>query len=224
MRIRRLLLCAMTKQTFSGGKIKAVAMDWGLDDVTYAQLLLSLRLRSRQIQASMDIQKIEGTQVFLDGQKTMQLPVSDTEPYRLLFVVRHAEKGLGWDAGLTEAGLRRAQRLADILKGACITEVLATDLKRAQQTAAPTAAAHDLEVHLYSPFPPGHLLMRMHAQLDGGASLIVGHQNTVPALLNEAIHSLQYDELQPDEYSRFFVVICRESGAAHILEFDYQVS
>jgi broad specificity phosphatase PhoE len=123
-------------------------------------------------------------------------------------IVRHGEKAdAGSDPDLSAPGEARAQALAQALKGARVTHVLATPLKRTQQTAAPAAQAAGLPV---TPVP-----------LDGGAAaharrvaalarqapadatvLIVGHSNTVPEIARalgdaapQALTDCDYDRL-----------------------------
>ncbi|MDQ2796791.1 MAG: histidine phosphatase family protein, partial [Actinomycetota bacterium] len=48
---------------------------------------------------------------------------------------------------LSDLGQEMAQAVADYLAGHDVTFVVASPLERAQQTAAPIAAAHDLPVH-----------------------------------------------------------------------------
>ena len=63
----------------------------------------------------------------------------------VIFIVRHAEKATtgGNDPALSPQGKKRAEALANILKDSQITAVFATEFKRTQKTAAPTAkAAH----------------------------------------------------------------------------------
>jgi 2,3-bisphosphoglycerate-dependent phosphoglycerate mutase len=50
------------------------------------------------------------------------------------------------DVALSELGLEQAQLAADLLAEKPIGAVISSDLRRALQTAAPIAAAHDLEV------------------------------------------------------------------------------
>ena len=50
------------------------------------------------------------------------------------------------DVPLTELGRRQAQRTADFLKDYPISQIYASDLTRAMQTAAPTAASHGLAI------------------------------------------------------------------------------
>ncbi|WP_460832446.1 SixA phosphatase family protein [Lysobacter humi (ex Lee et al. 2017)] len=100
-------------------------------------------------------------------------------------LVRHAEKASDdpRDPTLTEAGQRRAERLAWSLRQRPVTAVYATPLRRAQQTAAPVAREHGLPVTTYeaaaSPVETAQALRAAHAS---GTVLVVGHSNTVPAI------------------------------------------
>ena len=65
-----------------------------------------------------------------------------------LHVIRHAEAGRAPDeeSPLTEAGRRRAERIADLLAGAGITRVLSSPYTRCVETVAPLADRLGLEV------------------------------------------------------------------------------
>lgn len=113
--------------------------------------------------------------------KTPPQPAAAIEPLTV-YVVRHAEKaGDRGDVPLTEAGEARAQALAARLADVPLRGVHSTDTLRTRSTAAPTAAAHGLEVHLYDPRAAEGLLADLQAA--GGAHLVVGHSNTVPDLV-----------------------------------------
>jgi len=100
-------------------------------------------------------------------------------------IVRHGEKvAPNGDPDLSAAGQARAQALAEALSGARVAMVLATPLKRTQQTAQPAAQAAGVAVIPVS-FDGGDAV---HAQrladqartAPGDATvLIVGHSNTV---------------------------------------------
>lgn len=73
-----------------------------------------------------------------------------------LLWVRHAEPeriaggtGVPANPGLTERGQQQAQRLADWLAHEHVDVVLSSPQRRAQETAAPVAAAHGLEVVIH---------------------------------------------------------------------------
>src|SRR5688500_8983040 len=77
------------------------------------------------------------------------LPVVAAAQETTVILVRHAEKADGpGDVALTEAGVARAMRLADVLKGAGIHAVYSTPYKRTTDTATPVAKALGLEVVL----------------------------------------------------------------------------
>jgi len=103
-------------------------------------------------------------------------------------IVRHGEKaGPSGDVDLSAAGLARAQALAQSLAGARLALVLATPLKRTQQTATPAAQVAGLPV-VQVAFDGGDAA---HAQRVADLArkapadatvLIVGHSNTVAGI------------------------------------------
>ncbi|MDO8801050.1 histidine phosphatase family protein [Phenylobacterium sp.] len=102
-----------------------------------------------------------------------------------VIIVRHGEKaGPTGDVDLSAAGQARGEALARALAGAKVTLVLATPLKRTQQTAAATAKAAGVSVAAVG-FEGGdaaHAQRVADAARKAGAEntvLIVGHSNTV---------------------------------------------
>lgn len=100
-------------------------------------------------------------------------------------IVRHGEKaGPTGDVDLSAAGQARGEALARALADAKVTLVLATSLKRTQQTAAATAKAAGVSVAAVG-FEGGdaaHAQRVADAARQAGADdtvLIVGHSNTV---------------------------------------------
>lgn len=100
-------------------------------------------------------------------------------------IVRHGEKvSPDGDPDLSEAGLARANALAAALSGARVSLVLATPLKRTQQTGRPTAEAQGVAVQTIAldGGVPAHVQRVAEAarKADKNATvLIVGHSNTV---------------------------------------------
>jgi broad specificity phosphatase PhoE len=123
----------------------------------------------------------------------------------VIVVVRHAEKAStdGNDPELSVAGQKRAEALARILKDSQITAVFVTELKRTQQTAAPTArAAHLTPTVLQAGDIPG-LVAKLRA-LNGNA-LVVGHGNTIPDLM-KALGITTPVTIPEDDYTEIFLV------------------
>jgi phosphohistidine phosphatase SixA len=100
----------------------------------------------------------------------------------VIYAVRHAEKASGRDPELTPEGSQRAEALARVLQHVELDHVYSTDTKRTRATGAPVAKAKGLEISSYKPFGSG--LPKLLAGGEGGRTvLVVGHSNTVPALV-----------------------------------------
>lgn len=115
-------------------------------------------------------------------------PAAQAAP-SLVLLVRHAEKASepGEDPGLSAAGQARAQALATALAEARVGAILTSPLRRTRDTAAPTAAANGLQPQAIG-FEGGSaahataVAAAVRAQ-DAATVLVVGHSNTVPAIL-----------------------------------------
>jgi phosphohistidine phosphatase SixA len=129
-----------------------------------------------------------------------------------VFLVRHAERAdtakgaapmMGTDPDLSDAGRRRAQSLAAMLKDAGITAIFVTEYKRTQQTAAPLAKALGLTpVVITSKDTPG-LVTRLQASK--GNVLVVGHSNSVPNVIT-GLGIAKAPPIADDEYDNLFIV------------------
>jgi broad specificity phosphatase PhoE len=135
-----------------------------------------------------------------------------------IFVVRHAEKATegGSDPALSSAGEARAAALADALAEARVGAIYVTQFQRTALTARPLAArlgvtptvmAAQADVAAHARAVAGDVLAR-HA---GKAVLVVGHSNTVPALVR-ALGGSAGDVLGDDEYDNLFIVIVPPTG------------
>lgn len=112
---------------------------------------------------------------------------------QMVIVVRHAERA---DAGaidsgmtaaapdpeLSAAGKARAQALAAMLKDAGVTAIYTTEFRRTKDTAAPLADALKITSEVVSSRDQAALIAKIKAHTKG-AVLVVGHSNTVPAII-----------------------------------------
>ena len=129
----------------------------------------------------------------------------------VVFVVRHAERAdagmqnsMGSDPPLSAAGEARAKALATMLREADIKRVFATEFKRTQQTADPTAKMAHVEVTTVPSKEVATLLEKLKSP--DGAALVVGHSNTVPDVL-EALGVKQKIKIPDNEYDNLFIVV-----------------
>jgi phosphohistidine phosphatase SixA len=127
-----------------------------------------------------------------------------------IFLVRHAERadsgsgGMSSDPVLSAAGRARAARLAEILKDTKLTAVFATEFKRTQQTAAPTAKAQHLTISTIPADQTSDLVNKIKAAT--GAVLVVGHSNTVPEVMT-ALGVTPPVTIDDSEFDNLFIVI-----------------
>ena len=138
-------------------------------------------------------------------------------------IVRHAEKAMDdpKDPVLSATGRTRAQRLAERLADADVTAVYATGYRRAQQTAAPTALAHRLDVSTYdAETPAADFAAQLRATHPGGTVLVVGHSNTV-ATIAGTLCACQVAPLRDDEYDRWITVRIMTDGKIGIEDKRY---
>jgi probable phosphoglycerate mutase len=126
-----------------------------------------------------------------------------------IFLVRHAERsdsgagGMASDPSLSAAGRARAASLAAMLKDTKLTAVFATEFKRTQQTATPTATAQHLTVTTFPADQTAALVEKLKAA--SGAVLVVGHSNTVPEVI-AALGVTTPVAISDPEFDNLFIV------------------
>jgi broad specificity phosphatase PhoE len=110
---------------------------------------------------------------------------------KLVYVVRHAERADGGaslmqaqsDPPLSEEGRARAAKLAAMLADAGIRGIFATEFRRTQDTARPLASKLGLALEQVSSKDTEELVRKLRSEHANDVVLIVGHSNTVPAII-----------------------------------------
>jgi phosphohistidine phosphatase SixA len=126
----------------------------------------------------------------------------DANSVGTIFVVRHAEKQSdAADTPLSNKGHSRAACLAQTLRDSHIGAILTTQYIRTQQTAAPTAREANVSPRQLDAKSTQETVSDARLAAAKGNVLIVGHSNTVPALLTAfgapvvTIPDSSYDQL-----------------------------
>lgn len=135
-------------------------------------------------------------------------------PGAIFLVVRHAEKATDdpRDPPLSNAGQQRADALAHRLRGADIAAVYATQYRRTQQTAQPTAHAHGADVERYDAGEPADTLARRLREAHADRTvLVVGHSNTAPSIA-AALCACPVAPLSEDEYGDLYRITTGRNG------------
>ena len=125
------------------------------------------------------------------------------------YFVRHAEKmPTKDDPELSPRGQQRAQQLALWLNDRAIEAIYSTPFRRTEQTAAMVASQTGVAIEFYSAAAPEQLIANLRKRQQ--TSLIVGHSNTIPALVRLA-GGKAYD-LSEQDYGDIFVVELRQGA------------
>ncbi|HEY8566567.1 MAG TPA: phosphoglycerate mutase family protein [Beijerinckiaceae bacterium] len=134
-----------------------------------------------------------------------------------VILVRHAEQALvggmmDGDPPLTEEGSRRAKVLAGALKDAGVKAIFVSQYVRSQETAAPLAAALGSPVQVVAKDDLTELSDRLRQQHASDTVLVVGHSDTIPALLKNWGHTAPV-EIGRREFDSVWLVVPRTGQA-----------
>ena len=145
----------------------------------------------------------------------------------LVVLVRHAEKAAepAGDPPLTPAGQARAEALARVLADARIDVVITTPYARTRATAAPVEARGGTTHEEMSPAGgvPAHaaaIAARIRTGLAGRRVLVVGHSNTIPAIIR-ALGGPAMSDLCDGQHAFLFVLNIPAAGPASLVRASY---
>ena len=141
--------------------------------------------------------------------------------------VRHAEKATmpEGDPSLSPAGQRRVAELtrqlvdADVVAG--IDAVYATPFRRTEETARPVADALGLPLNSYDAADTESIMEKIIREHKGKIILVVGHSNTVPALIFNMGASKKVPEIAESEYDNIYIVSIPWFGKTKTIRMRY---
>jgi broad specificity phosphatase PhoE len=141
--------------------------------------------------------------------------------------VRHAEKALAPadDPGLSEAGKRRAAELArqlvdaDVVLG--VDAIYSTSYRRTEETVQPLATALDIPITFYDAANTETIMDEIVRAHEGQIVLVVGHSNTVPAMIGNMGASKKVPDIGENEYDNIYVVSIPWFGKTKTIRLRY---
>ena len=147
--------------------------------------------------------------------------LSPLTPAATIILVRHAERlaGMAPDVLLSPPGEQRAKQLATLLKDSKLKAVFTTEVRRVQQTAEPTAQQFHLQPVVIPQKDVDALISRLQTLPDDETVLVVGHTNTVPAIVERLGGTVP--PLSDAEYDRMIVIVTRGKAKPSILTLRY---
>jgi broad specificity phosphatase PhoE len=151
-------------------------------------------------------------------------PVGSAEAATTVILARHAEKMTTQetaDPALTEAGLQRAAALARTLADVPLDAVYATPFRRTRDTAKPAATAHGLDVQERNAGDVAGTAAEILREHDDDTVLVVGHSNTVPAMIRALGVDTDLTLNEAEDYDDLFIVRIDDDGRATLLHLHY---
>jgi broad specificity phosphatase PhoE len=155
-------------------------------------------------------------------------PAPSAAPATVVLLVRHAERAPGTgDVAISDVGQARAQALAEIGKIAGVSAIITTQFQRTRQTAAPLAAAlgitpatvttqSDVKAHAAE-------VAAAVRQQAGKTVLVVGHSNTVSAIVAALGGPSMRDFCEP-EYDNLITVVLDAEGGVRTVRSKFGVA
>ena len=139
-----------------------------------------------------------------------------------VLLVRHAEKAAepANDPLLTAVGETRARDLLDAIRDANVSAIITTQYARTRATAQPTASALGITPQLVSAQATATETAAAIRQHAGQTVLVVGHSNTIPAII-EALGAKRPPAICDAVYDNLFIVTIDASGKAGVVRAKY---
>jgi broad specificity phosphatase PhoE len=143
-----------------------------------------------------------------------------------VILVRHAEKAAAPadNPPLTAEGSLRAEALVRVLRNAGVTAIYSTPYARTRETAAPLAAALDLQITetpIYNRKVASYAdSVAARVRREGGVILVVGHSNTMGAVI-KALGGPDIGDVADPEYDNLFFLTTQEGQPSRLVRARY---
>ncbi len=138
-----------------------------------------------------------------------------------VLLIRHADRQGGQDV-LSPVGVTRAQELVHVMGKASLNAIYHSEALRTQQTAALLAAATGLTPTQIAAANTSELVNDIRTNHRGHTVLVVGHSNTIPAIIT-ALGGPSIPNIVEDEFDNLFMLtLCRCSWpGAKLINLQY---
>lgn len=144
-----------------------------------------------------------------------------TETETVVILARHAEKASETesDPPLSERGRARSAALAETLRQAGITGAIVSERIRTQQTAAPSLGEIVPDTVSIAGGVAAHaraVADRIRSRHSGGTVLVVGHSNTIPAIMT-ALGAGPLPDICDAAYGNLYIMFLIERAPPRIV-------
>lgn len=138
-----------------------------------------------------------------------------------VIVVRHGQKlDNSTDPALSPQGEARAARLAETLVASRVTAIYTTQYKRTMLHATPAARRLGVTPLVVDGRDTETLLAKIRAHGKDDVVLVVGHSNTVPAIIKGLGHTTPV-VVGEDDFDDLFIVAVKPNSAPTVVNLKY---
>ena len=133
----------------------------------------------------------------------------DFDKKTIIYLVRHAEKETGKDPVLNEKGMQRSGDLMRLMLDKHVSRIYVTQYRRTQITADSLSKRMRIDTVHYTADTTGNdLVSKINEKKDWGKTiLVVGHSNTIPALIRKlGVEYYIVKELPETEFDNLFMI------------------
>jgi len=150
--------------------------------------------------------------------------INEDSVAKIFYLIRHAEKDTvnKVDPLLTQAGLARSAKVADIMMGTRVDVIYSTMTMRTLFTVDSLADIKMMQSRPYDNKALKDLLVKVKESSNDNRIFIVGHSNTIPAIANSiAGNDVFKNTFDESDYGNFVIVVVKKSGEVDILKLRY---
>jgi len=169
------------------------------------------------------IKEIKADTIYTETGKSLVLGKDSIE--KVFYLFRHAEKDTipVDNPNLTQQGLDRSTKLADILRGTRVDAIYSTFFTRTLFTVDSLSDVKAMSVLPYDTKELKNLVQTIETDDEKNAIVIVGHSNSIPSLTNSLakaeIFNSNWDEA---DYDNFIIVVFYQSGSKNVYKLKYK--
>lgn len=142
---------------------------------------------------------------------------------KVYYLIRHAEKDTQkTDPILSEAGIKRAERLTEIMRQSWLDAVYTTLTSRTMLTVDSITQYKGLSNNIYTNDNMKETFTEVMNSPSVNRILIVGHSNTIPPLANFLYGNSHFNKTIDDKtYDNFIIVVQQRDSTKKVYELKY---
>jgi broad specificity phosphatase PhoE len=141
-------------------------------------------------------------------------------PVTTVILTRHAERGAGQDPPLLDIGFKRAGSLAHAVSAAGVNAIFVSEFLRTRQTADSAAILLGITPETVPAAAVDELVNRIKSDHKGEVVLVVGHSDTVPAII-QGLGISSPPAIGGNEFDNLFIVHRHKYGSVKLTHLKY---